>query len=160
MSLKATGLILLASLFCLVCALVAQAQSASSKPPSSSAQTDTALQELVNRAARDALSKFKDKNFQEGNLAITLIDLTDQQHPRQASFRGGEGIYPASVVKLFYLVMAHHLLEEGKIKETNELRRAMKDMIVDWSNDVKRKVLDVVPGTTAGAELMGAEFTR
>jgi len=160
MSLKATGLILLASLFCLVCALVAQAQSASSKPPSSSAQTDTALQELVNRAARDALSKFKDKNFQEGNLAITLIDLTDQQHPRQASFRGGEGIYPASVVKLFYLVMAHHLLEEGKIKETNELRRAMKDMIVDSSNDATGYVLDVITGTTSGPELTGAELKK
>src|SRR5947209_487477 len=97
MSPKATGLILLACLFCLMCAVVTQAQSANSKQSSSSAQTDSALQELVNRAARDALSKFKDKNFQEGNLAITLIDLTDQQHPRQASFRGGEGIYPASV---------------------------------------------------------------
>src|SRR5947209_12573796 len=160
MSLKATGLILLASLFCLVCALVAQAQSASSKPPSSSAKTDTALQELVNRAARDALSKFKDKNFQESNLAITLIDLRDPQHPRQASFRGEEGIYPASVVKLFYLVMAHHLLEEGKIKETDELRRAVKDMIIDSSNDATGYMLDVITGTTSGPELTGAELKR
>ncbi|HKC64778.1 MAG TPA: serine hydrolase [Pyrinomonadaceae bacterium] len=160
MTLKATGLMLFACFFCSVCAAITQAQSANSKSSSSSAQPDPALQELVNRAARDALSKFKDKNFQESNLAITLIDLTDPQRPRQASFRGEEGIYPASVVKLFYLVMAHHLLEEGKIKETDELRRAMKDMIVDSSNDATAYVLDVITGTTSGPELTGAELKR
>ncbi|MDQ3816689.1 MAG: class A beta-lactamase-related serine hydrolase [Acidobacteriota bacterium] len=160
MPLKATGLMLLACYFCLVCAAHTHAQGANSKPSSTGAQADSALQELVNKAARDALSKFKDKNFQESNLAITLIDLRDPQHPRQASFRGEEGIYPASVVKLFYLVMAHHLLEEGKIKETDELKRAMKDMIVDSSNDATGYVLDVITGTTSGPELAGAELKR
>ena len=160
MSLKATSLIFLACFFSLLCAAVTHAQSSNSKPSSSSAQTDSALQELVNKAAQAALTKFKDKNFQESNLAITLIDLTDPQHPRQASFRGEEGIYPASVVKLFYLVMAHHLLEEGKIKETDELKRAMKDMIVDSSNDATGYVLDVITGTTSGPELTGAELKR
>lgn len=121
---------------------------------------DPALQELVNEAARTALEKFKDKKFEESNLAITLIDLGDPQHPKQASFRGAAPIYPASVVKLFYLVMAHHLLEEGKIKETEELRRALKDMIVDSSNDATGFVLDVITGTTSGPELKGGELKK
>lgn len=124
------------------------------------AQPDAALQELVNRAAQTALTKFKDKKLQESNLAITLINLSDPQRPTEASFRGQEGIYPASVVKLFYLVMAHHLLEEGKIKETDELKRALKDMIVDSSNDATSFVLDNITGTTSGPELTGSELKK
>jgi beta-lactamase class A len=120
--------------------------------------SDPALQQLVDRAARAALDKFK--NLKEGNLAITLIDLTDQQRPREASFRGDERIYPASVVKLFYLTMAHRLLEDGKVRETEELRRAMKDMIVESSNDATSYVLDVITGTTSGPELKGPELKK
>jgi hypothetical protein len=138
----------------------AQNQSGKTQTSMLNAQPDARLQELVNEAAQTALSKFKDKNFQESNLAITLINLSDPQHPTQASFRGQEGIYPASVVKLFYLVMAHHLLEEGKIKETDELKRAMKDMIVDSSNDATGFVLDVITGTTSGTELKGSDLKK
>lgn len=121
---------------------------------------DPALQELVNQAARETLEKFKDKNLQESNLAITLIDLSKPERQLTASFRGGEPIYPASVVKLFYLARAHQLLEAGKIKETDELRRALKDMIVDSSNDATSYVLDVITGTTSGAELKGSELRK
>ncbi|MBA2732836.1 MAG: hypothetical protein H0U54_08095, partial [Acidobacteria bacterium] len=58
---------------------------------------DAALQELVNEAARATLAKYKDKKLEESNLAITLIDLSNPQRPTQASFRGAEPIYPASV---------------------------------------------------------------
>src|SRR5919202_735915 len=99
-------------LACLLLVSLAAAQNnINSKAASLNPTPDPALQDLVNEAARAALSKFKEKNFQESNLAITLIDLTDPQHPKETSFRGQEGIYPASVVKLFYLLMAHRLLE-------------------------------------------------
>ncbi|HYG79523.1 MAG TPA: serine hydrolase [Pyrinomonadaceae bacterium] len=120
--------------------------------------SDPELQRLVDGAARAALDKFK--NLKEGNLAITLIDLTNQQRPREASFRGDERIYPASVVKMFYLVMAHRLSEDGRLRETEELRRALKDMIVESSNDATSYVLDVITGTTSGPELKGAELKR
>lgn len=121
---------------------------------------DGALQEIVNEAARTALERFGDKKLEEKNLSITLIDLRDAQHPVQASFRGNEGIYPASVVKLFYLAMAHHLMEDGKLAETDELRRALKDMIVDSSNDATGYVLDMITGTTSGPELKGSELKK
>jgi len=121
---------------------------------------DAALQHVVEEAARETLEKFKDKKLQESNLAITLIDLSDPQRPLQASFRGSEPIYPASVVKMFYLVMAHQLIEDGKLKETDELRRALKDMIVDSSNDATSFVLDVITSTTSGPELTGAEWKK
>jgi beta-lactamase class A len=155
MALKSLRLALLVCLLLSLAALNASAQSRSLNPT-----PDPALQDLVNRAAREALEKFKDKKLEESNLAITLIDLSDPQRPLQASFRGSEPVYPASVVKMFYLARAHQLLEDGKLKESVELRRALKDMIVDSSNDATSFVLDVITGTTSGAELKGAELKK
>jgi hypothetical protein len=162
MSLKPLCMFFLACLLLAPVSVVASAQNQNRHPAMTyaNAQTDPALQALVNEAAQTALVKFKDKNLQESNLAITLINFADPQHPTQASFRGDVGIYPASVVKLFYLVMAQHLLEEGKLKETEELKRAMKDMIVVSSNDATGYVIDEITGTTSGPELSGDEMKR
>src|ERR1051325_11059911 len=83
------------------------------------------LQDLVNRAAKTTLDRFAAKKLEEKQLSITLIDLRDAQHPVTASFRGNERIYPASVVKLFYLVAAERWLEDKKIQESPELTRAI-----------------------------------
>src|SRR6185295_4373273 len=76
------------------------------------------LQDLGERAAKTTLERFADKKLQESELSITLIDLRDTKHPLTASFHGNERIYPASVVKLFYLVAAHRWLEDKKIEQT------------------------------------------
>ncbi len=118
----------------------------------------TSLQSLVDEAARKTLEKFADKKLEEKQLSITLIDLRDPAHPAQASFRGNERIYPASVVKLFYLAAAHRWLEDKKIEDTPELRRALKDMIVDSSNEATQYIVDVITHTTAGYELPPKEM--
>jgi beta-lactamase class A len=117
------------------------------------------LQELVDRAAQTALEKFADKKLTPEQLSITLIDLRDPQHPATASFRGNERVYPASVVKLFYFVAVHRWLEDKKIQETAELKRAVRDMIVDSSNEATQYVLDVLTHTTGGYELPAKEMT-
>ncbi len=116
------------------------------------------LQKVVDEAARVALERFKDKGFAEKHLAVTLIDLTDPARPERASFRGAEPIYPASVVKLFYLAAAHRWLEDGRLKESEELTRGLHDMIVDSSNDATAFVLDSLTGVSSGAELAPAEL--
>ena len=118
----------------------------------------TALQELVNEAARTTLRKFADRKLTENQLSITLIDLRDPQHPTTASFRGNERVYPASVVKLFYLVAVHRWLEDKKIQGTDELKRAVRDMIVDSSNEATQYVVDVLTHTTGGYELSPKEM--
>lgn len=90
--------------------------------------------------------------------AISVADFW-QQRPRGASYRGVEVIYPASVVKLFYLVVAHEWLEREMVPATPELERAMRDMIVDSSNDATGFVVDVLTGTTSGPELPPAPFS-
>lgn len=116
------------------------------------------LQELVNNAAHAALTKFAAKKLAENQLSITLIDLRDPKHPVTASFRGNERIYPASVVKLFYLGAVHRWLEDKKIQETDELKRAVRDMIVDSSNEATQYVVDVLTQTTGGFELPPKEM--
>ncbi len=118
------------------------------------------LQDLVNEAARTALTKFADKKLTESQLSITLIDLRDAQHPLTASFRGNERVYPASVVKLFYFVAVHHWLEDKEIQQTDELKRAVRDMIVDSSNEATQYVLDVLTHTTGGYELPPKEMAE
>jgi len=116
------------------------------------------LQSLVNDAAHAALSKFADKKLTESQLSITLIDLRDPQHPATASFRDNERIYPASVVKLFYFGAVHRWLEDKKIQETDELKRAVRDMIVDSSNEATQYIVDVLTQTTSGFELPPKEM--
>ena len=119
-----------------------------------------ALQKIVDEAVRETLKRFSDKKLTEEQLAITLIDLRDAERPVMANFRGEERIYTASVVKLFYLAAAHRWLEDGRLKETDELNRALRDMIVDSSNDATSYVLDVLTGTSSGVELPPAEMRK
>jgi len=118
----------------------------------------TSLQDLVNRAAKTTLDRFADKKIQENELSITLIDLREPKRPETASFHGNERIYPASVVKLFYLVAAHRWLEDRKVEQTPELSRALRDMIVDSSNEATQYVVDVLTHTTGGYELSPKEM--
>ena len=77
---------------------------------------------------------------------------------RGFEYRGNQRIYPASVVKLFYLVAMYEWLEKGAIQITAELNRAIRDMIVDSSNDATSLVVDVLTGVTSGPELSKGPF--
>ena len=159
MAKKKTAL-LLATLLLLVTgfSLTAQRRFTTESARPLNADPAKTLPELVNEAAHTALVKFADKKLTEAQLSITLIDLRDVQHPATASFRGNERVYPASVVKLFYLVAVHRWLEDKRIEPTDELKRAMHDMIVDSSNEATQYVVDVLTHTTGGYELPPKEM--
>ncbi|MFN2493952.1 MAG: serine hydrolase [Pyrinomonadaceae bacterium] len=143
------------SIFCLILMVTAFSQTSSATIPEM-----RTLQSLVDEAAKQTLEKFADKKLNQSQLSITLIDLRDAGRPAKASFRGNERIYPASVVKLFYLVAAHRWLEDKKIQDTSELRRALKDMIVDSSNEATQYIVDVLTHTTGGYELPPNEMKK
>jgi hypothetical protein len=116
------------------------------------------LQATLDATVAATLEKFPTLKKEE--LAITAIDLKERGHPMTANYRGAVPIYPASVIKLFYLEAAHRWMEDGKIKDTPELRRAMKDMIVLSYNEATHYVLDVLTDTTSGPELPPAEMEK
>ncbi|HWN96419.1 MAG TPA: serine hydrolase [Methylomirabilota bacterium] len=126
--------------------------------PVAFANRDERLQTLVNDVVKATLTEFAARNLQSNQLAVTLVDLRDAKPPKFASYRGGTPIYPASVVKLLYLAAAHRWMEDAKLKDTPELRRALRDMIVDSSNDATHYVLDALTDTTSGPELPETEM--
>jgi beta-lactamase class A len=91
-------------------------------------------------------------------LAITLVDLHNPAKPISASHRGDVQIYPASVIKVFYVVAAHQWMEEGRMPDTPEMRRAMHDTIVYSYNESTSYIVDWLTGTTSGPELPPAEL--
>ncbi len=115
------------------------------------------LDEAVHRAAEETLAEFTTPALKPEQLAVTVIDLRGAV-PVQADYRGDARFYPASVIKLFYLAATHRWLEDGRIADTPELRRAMHDMIVDSSNDATNYLVDVLTGTTGGPELPADEL--
>jgi len=114
------------------------------------------LQAVVDSAVAETRKQFP--KLQAKQIAVTLVDLRDSAQPTRGSHRGGEQIYPASVIKLFYLAAAHRWMEDGKLADTPELRRAMSDMIVHSYNEATHYVIDLLTGTTSGPELPEAEL--
>src|SRR5205085_7971411 len=89
---------------------------------------------------------------------VTIIDLHDADHLTSGSFRGDAGIFPASVVKLFYLTSTHQWMQDGKLHDSDELRRAMKDMIVESNNDATNSLLEALTDAQNGAVLDDAQM--
>jgi len=111
------------------------------------------LQTLLNQAVNKTIEDFQTKNIKPELVAATLIDLRNPNDLKIANYRGNERIYPASVVKMFYMAALHKWLEDGKAQMTPELERGLKDMIVDSSNDATHYILDVLTETSSGSEL-------
>ncbi len=116
------------------------------------------LQTLLSSAVSDTIKQFSAKNLKAENVAATLIDLRDWENPTIANVRGNEKIYPASVVKMFYMAALYQQFQDGKIKSTPELERGLKDMIVDSSNEATQYILDVLTDTSSGGEMPAKEF--
>jgi beta-lactamase class A len=115
--------------------------------------TSPRLQRIVDTAVASAVDAPRNRRLSPDQIAVTLVDLTDPAHAARASHRGNVAIYPASVIKLFYLVAAHRWLEDGRLADTEELRRALRDMIVLSYNEATHYVVDLLTGTTSGPEL-------
>lgn len=133
---------------------------------------DEQLEQLGNRILEVTWAEFP--TLARNQIAVTWIiydppvpvntggaltpDAFWNHHVRGFTCRGVERIYPASVVKLFYLLAIHEWLEKGMIETSAELERAMRDMIVDSSNDATSLIVDVLTGTTSGPELPPGPF--
>lgn len=126
------------------------------KPPA--IRNSTELQSMLDRAVNDTLAQFSAKGFKLDDVAATVIDLRDGANWQMAAVRGEARIYSASVVKMYYMAALQRQLEDKKVTPTSELDRGERDMIVDSSNEATQYILDVLTGTSSGAELPQKEF--
>lgn len=133
---------------------------------------DETLQQIGTRILEATWAKFPD--LAKTQIALTWIVYDSpvvvntggalspaefwQYRVRGFSYRGMERIYPASLVKLFYLVAIHEWIETGMISDSPELERAIRDMVIHSSNDATSLVVDMLTGTTSGPELPPGPF--
>ncbi|MBK7392888.1 MAG: serine hydrolase [Chloracidobacterium sp.] len=121
-------------------------------------ESSAALQTILTKAVEETLAANAAKGVKPEEVAATLIDLRDPAKFTMAEVRGNERIYSASVVKMYYMAALERQLEDGKILMSPELQRGLRDMIVDSSNEATQYILDVITGTSSGAELPQREF--
>jgi beta-lactamase class A len=115
--------------------------------------TVSSLVKLLEEAVDEVVRQLASNQAKPENFAITLLNLSEPESITRGDFRGDDRLYPASVAKLFYFVAVHRWLEDGKIADTDELQRALHDMIVDSSNDATHYVVDLLTDTCSGPEL-------
>ncbi|MEP7074280.1 MAG: serine hydrolase [Acidobacteriota bacterium] len=123
-------------------------------------ETSANLQSILSTSLDDVLKSYTANSFSATDIAATLIDLRDAKALKWANVQGNEQIYPASVVKMFYMTALERQLEDGRVVDSKELERGLHDMIVDSSNEATQYILDVITGTSSGAELPSADFEK
>ncbi len=130
---------------------------------------DQQLQGFCDRLVHTTCGEF---SIEPNQIALTLLvydaasirdTATDpvsfwSRKLRGCGYRSQELTYPASLVKLFYMVALHEWFEQGMISVTPEIDRALRDTIVDSSNDATGLIVDVLSGTTGGSELADGPF--
>ncbi|HEY7112085.1 MAG TPA: serine hydrolase [Thermoanaerobaculia bacterium] len=152
---RAAGLLLFALSAGAALALTGAARRISPLDPSKE------LDDVAAQAARDTIAEFADKGLTEDGISIALIDLTEPGPSPSfpaGGFRADVAYYPCSVIKIFFLAYYETEKAAGRLKDTPELQRAVKDMITLSYNDATGFVVDSITGTTSGPELSGREW--
>ncbi len=83
---------------------------------------DPALGARLASVAEATLKEFP--KLSADNLSLSVIDLTKPDSIVRADYQGDAAFYPASLVKLFFMVETYH---QGRI--TPEIERALREMI-------------------------------
>jgi beta-lactamase class A len=133
---------------------------------------DAELGAKLTRAAETSLKEFP--RLTADNLALSVIDLTKPDAPIRADYHGDASFYPASLVKLFFMVETYREFAVGEsepLKElqsynggnaknpekklTPEIERALREMIYVSDNDAAAFLVDILTDTSSGPQLEG-----
>ncbi len=131
--------------------------------PPTPLEPSPALDAALGKVASELVAEFGDRGLTEEGLSIAVIDLSNETPNGTfpaGSYRGDVSYYPCSVVKLCFLSFYEARRQAGKLADTPELVRAVRDMVTVSSNDATGLVVDSLTGTTSGPELSGAEWER
>jgi len=115
---------------------------------------DPSLGSALSHAADATLKAFP--KLTADNLALSVIDVTKPDVMSRADIRGDAPFYPASVVKLFYMVETFHQRKE----KDPDVPRALREMIVMSDNDATAYIIDTITDTCSGPELQGRGLNK
>lgn len=110
---------------------------------------DPSFDAALRRTADTTLKAFP--KLTSDNLAMSIIDVTKPEVMSRADFHGDAPFYPASVIKLFFMLEVYHQHKEND----PDVPRALHEMIVLSDNDATGFLLDTISDTCGGPELEG-----
>ena len=111
------------------------------------------LQSIVDQIVKTATAK----RLKTQPLSITLIDLNKGE---VAGYQQNQFRYPASVVKLFWLVALYGQFEQGILTNKAAFQPYMREMIGNSDNDAASVILDQITATQSWSksQLKDVEF--
>lgn len=109
---------------------------------------DNIISELVKLA--------KQQDLPQECLSITLIDIN---HHKIAGYRQNIPRYPASVVKLFWMVALQEQIQQGLTINNSKINADLKAMILKSDNDASSRIVDVITQTQSfSSKLNSSKF--
>ena len=109
----------------------------------------------------DRFEKEGRPNLQK-NIAVTWIRYNNQTPSSSNGYGTGwnsnKNYYPASIVKIVYALASQIWIQKDLIINSDELRRALYEMIANSNNDATSYILDLLTGTTSGPSLNEQNF--
>jgi beta-lactamase class A len=113
-----------------------------------------ALVLALQHTADAALKQFP--KLKAEDLAMTVVDVTMPSAIDRGDYHGDAPFYPASVVKLFYMVETFRQKKETD----NDVPRALHEMIAVSDNDATAFILDTITDSCSGPSLEGRAFRK
>ena len=112
---------------------------------------DPELESIIN----NSVSKFIDTSLHK-YVSVSLIDLGNSSCCSYAGFNDFKRRYPASLVKLFWVVMLYGRYESNDLhKGTSVSVHDEMKAIHDSDNEAASRILDAITGTTSSKNLEG-----
>jgi hypothetical protein len=112
-----------------------------------------ALDDLVREAALQAVAELGAGVVTNDSTWATVIDCRDPRDPRLGHYRGNLPVYPASVIKLCFMVAAYDHNRTRGLPLDEALRRDLDRMIRVSSNEATSRIVDRISNTGFGPSL-------
>src|SRR5438552_8762203 len=115
---------------------------------------DPSLDTALRRTAEATLKAFP--KLTADNLAMSIIDVTKPDVMSRADYHGDAPFYPASVIKLFFMIEVYHQHKEND----PDVPRALHEMMAVSDNDATAFLLDTISDTCSGPQLQGRALNK
>lgn len=112
-----------------------------------SQKLQTIVDEVVNLA--------KSKDFPVESLSVSLINVNSGE---TAEYQEEKLRYPASVIKLFWLVAIYSYFETGILQKPEQFSNDLYKMLKKSDNEAASRLLDLITNTKSGFELSPQEY--
>lgn len=117
----------------------------------SNLQKNQKLQEVVDAVVDLA----KSRNLPTENLSISLIDVNSEEI---AGYQADKLRYPASVVKLFWLVAIYSSFKARDLQNSEQFYPDLYKMLKKSDNEAASHILDLITNTKSGSKLSTQKY--